>query len=97
MFRQGAETVEAVVLSVERASPKGLALFLFGAATEPNCAQNNNPGVAHFAGPPRRRSRHAQAITEHRQPTVTPPDAFPSGRYRVAPYVPAALKCIPTP
>lgn len=50
MFRQGAEAVEAVLLSVERASPKGLALFLFGAATGPNCAQNNNPG--HHRTPP---------------------------------------------
>ena len=66
MFRQGAETVEAVLLSVERASPKGLALFLFGAATEPNCAQNNNPGVAHFAGHPRRRS-----LSEHLQYSTT--------------------------
>lgn len=79
MFRQGAETVEAVLLSVERASPKGLALFLFGAATEPNCAQNNNPGVAHFMGHPRRRSHHAQAITEHRQPTGTPLALFRPG------------------
>ena len=52
MFRQGAEAVEAVLLSVERASPKGLALFLFGAATGPNCAQNNNPGGGPLRGPP---------------------------------------------
>ena len=86
MFRQGAETVEAVLLSVERASPKGLALFLLLQPLAQNVRPIPTPTPpkvyyrmvgAHFAGPHRPRTHKARAPPI---PPTRPESALPLSR-----------------
>lgn len=98
----GSSTVKAVMLSVKRASPQGLALFLYCSllAQGAKCAPDSNTHAAEslsqdgggpLRGPPPPPHPQGPRAADSTHAPGKRPAAFPYGRYRVAPYIPAAL------